>query len=115
MSSADIHLVIQKKGSADAFLPSKVTTILASGGYAIVTAEKDTELGILNKQHPGIIKLVPPEDENSIKRAIIEFIDLPQNGINFAARKYAENFLQKDKIIDDFIEQISILKKTNTV
>ena len=41
MSSADIHLVIQKR-DPDIF-PSKVTTI-ASGGYAIVTAEKDTEL-----------------------------------------------------------------------
>ena len=115
INSADVHLVIQKKGSADAFLPSKITTILSSGGYVIVTAEKDTELGILNKQYPGIIKLVPPENENSIKKAIIELIDLPENGTNLPARKYAENFLQKDKIIDDFIEQFSILKKTNTV
>ena len=38
LASADCHLVIQKKGAADAVLPSKLTNILAVGGNAVITA-----------------------------------------------------------------------------
>ncbi|MDF3006346.1 MAG: glycosyl transferase, partial [Enterobacter kobei] len=44
---ADCHLVIQKRGAADAVLPSKLTNILAVGGNAVITAERHTELGQL--------------------------------------------------------------------
>ncbi len=53
LSLADVHLVIQKKGVAEAFLPSKLTGILAAGGTAIITADEDTELGRLVKRQPG--------------------------------------------------------------
>jgi len=35
LASADGHLVIQKRGAADAVLPSKLTNILAVGGNAL--------------------------------------------------------------------------------
>jgi len=38
LASADGHLVIQKRGAADAVLPSKLTNILAAGGNAVITA-----------------------------------------------------------------------------
>lgn len=43
----DCHLVVQKRGAADAVLPSKLTNILAVGGNAVITAEAHTELGQL--------------------------------------------------------------------
>ena len=62
MALADIHLVIQKKGAADAVLPSKLTTILAVGGECVITAEANTELGLLCQEYPGIAKWIEPEN-----------------------------------------------------
>jgi len=45
LKMADCHLVVQKRGAADAVLPSKLTNILAVGGNAVITAEAHTELG----------------------------------------------------------------------
>ncbi len=49
LNIADCHLVVQKKGAADAVLPSKLTNILAIGGNSVITAEESTELGQLCK------------------------------------------------------------------
>ncbi|MFV9372759.1 WcaI family glycosyltransferase, partial [Raoultella ornithinolytica] len=54
LKMADCHLVVQKRGAADAVLPSKLTNILAVGGNAVITAEPETELGQLCGAHPGI-------------------------------------------------------------
>ena len=48
-----LHLVVQKRGAADAVLPSKLTNILAVGGNAVITAEAETELGQLCDSYPG--------------------------------------------------------------
>ena len=68
LAAADVHLVVQKRGAADAFLPSKLTGILAAGGTAVVTADADTELGRLAAEHPGIFVLVPPEDPDALRK-----------------------------------------------
>ena len=115
INAADVHLVIQKSGTVDAFLPSKLTTILGAGGYSIVTAEKESELDILNKENPGVIKLITPENRDLLHNAIIDILDSTNSNSNIQARLYAENFLGKDKIIDNFIKKISILKNTNIV
>ena len=99
INSATIHLVIQKKDTADAFLPSKLTTILSAGGYAIVSAEKNTELGILNEKFPGIISLVEPENVNELVTSINNLLYSSNGGFNKIARSYAENHLKKDSIL----------------
>ena len=53
--------MVQKKGVADAVLPSKLTTILSAGGSALITAEYNTELGLLCESFPGIAMCVEPE------------------------------------------------------
>ena len=115
INAADIHLVIQKKGTADAFLPSKLATILGAGGFSIVTAEDDSELGILNKENPGVISLVNPEDKGALKDALVRLLNNSNSNFNVNARIYAEKYLNKNQIIKSFIKQISILKNTNTV
>ncbi|MCV5180396.1 glycosyltransferase, partial [Escherichia coli] len=42
LKMGDCHLVVQKRGAADAVLPSKLTNILAVGGNAVITAEAET-------------------------------------------------------------------------
>ena len=54
LASAACHLVIQKRGAADAVLPSKLTNILAVGGNSVVTADEGTSLGNLITDWPGI-------------------------------------------------------------
>lgn len=110
LAMADVHLVIQKKGAADAVLPSKLTNILAAGGQAIVTAENDTELGRLASTHPGIYNLIEPESLegliDGLKRMLLKDLRL---GVNTIAREYAERNLDKNAIITRFLSDIKSL------
>ncbi|MCK9623079.1 MAG: glycosyltransferase, partial [Methylobacter sp.] len=89
MALADVHLVIQKQGVADAVLPSKLTTILSAGGYALITAEAETELGLLCQQFPGIAECVEPENVEQFVRALRRMLAAARSGrprINKLAR-----------------------------
>src|SRR5690554_4739717 len=56
LNMADLHLVIQKSQASDLVMPSKLTTILAVGGLALVTANKDSELyNLINIHDIGIV------------------------------------------------------------
>lgn len=107
MALADVHLVIQKKGAADAVLPSKLTTILAAGGYALITAEAETELGLLCEQHPGIAERVEPENLEQFIAALKKMLNAVKAGrpkVNMEARQYALDNLRKEAILQNFEE-----------
>jgi colanic acid biosynthesis glycosyl transferase WcaI len=109
LAMADVHLVVQKKGAADAVLPSKLTNILSAGGNAVVTAEENTELGQLTNQFPGIYTLAEPESLPAFTQALdaeLSRIDKNGSGYNLIARKYAEKHLNKDAILSDFLDNI---------
>jgi colanic acid biosynthesis glycosyl transferase WcaI len=112
LASADIHLVVQRKGVADAFMPSKLTGILAAGGTAIVTADADSELGCLAAEHPGIFVLVPPEDPASFVVALRSVLSGAGGGMNRVAREYAEKFLSRDIVLAEFEGMLSSGKKS---
>jgi len=102
---ADIHLVIQQKGAADAVLPSKVTGILAVGGQAIVTAEPHTELGLILTANPEVATLIPPQNVDALANAISQLaddVDPNERSHNQFAREYAEKHLAKESILQDF-------------
>jgi len=106
---ADIHLILQKQGTADAVLPSKLTSILSAGSHSLITADPDTELGRIVLENPGIATLVPPENPTALIKAIIELCDDPQVGshqINQVARKYAEKNLAKEGILKQFEQDL---------
>ena len=103
LNMADIHLVLQKKGADDLFLPSKLSAILSVGGVAIVTALKDTSLyNIINVHKTGI--LIEPENQLALKNAIINTDAILLKSMSVNARIYAENFLSSDKILVDFFD-----------
>jgi colanic acid biosynthesis glycosyl transferase WcaI len=114
---ADIHLVVQKKGAADAVLPSKLTNILSAGGHALVTAEKHTELGKLKEKHSGIYTCVEPECLSSFINGLDELLESDLTSHNAVARAYADQYLAKDKILDKFVEDMRCLveNKINTI
>ena len=100
LASADCHLVIQRRGVADAVMPSKLTNILAAGGNAVITAETDTELGILCNEYEGIAELVEPEDVD----ALIEGIERALSRVtpNKVAAEYAQLNIDSDKVLRNF-------------
>lgn len=105
MALADVHLVVQKKGVADTVLPSKLTTILSAGGSALITAEHNTELGLLCANYEGIACCVEPECLTDFVAALAELlssIDVNNRVSNQVARLYAENNLAKGQVLRQF-------------
>lgn len=100
----DCHLVIQRRGAADAVLPSKLTNILAVGGNAVITAEPETELGQLCTSVPGIAVCVEPESPDALAAGIIHALNMPQD--NTVAREYAERTLEKENVLSQFLADI---------
>ena len=104
LASADCHLVIQKRGAADAVLPSKLTNILAVGGNALITADPNTSLGLLCSEYPGIATLVEPESVDALITGIEAVLAMPVP--NVIATRYASEFLDKDQILTRFLAEI---------
>lgn len=106
LAMADLHVVIQKRGAADAVMPSKLTGILAAGGLAVITADANTELGRLVTDNPGIAVLVEPENKEALRRAIIDTLSerASKQGSRFnaVARSYAEQHLATDIVLRAF-------------
>lgn len=109
LAMADIHLVVQKAGAADLVLPSKLTNILAAGGYSIITADKGTALGDFCEQYPGIATRVDAENTAQFMQALEQQLnDARQRpGLNKPAREYAEQYLEKSAILRKFELDVS--------
>ena len=110
MALADIHLVVQKKGAADAVLPSKLTTILAIGGECVMTAEANTELGLLCRNYPGIARCIEPESPEALVATLrAMLLNLPskaQGAYNKTARQFALDNLKKDQILSRLVSKL---------
>ena len=106
LAMANVHLVVQKRGVADMVLPSKLTNILSAGGHALVTAESHTELGMIEQRHPGIYTLVEPENTQAFIQKLEQLLAQDLSEYNKVARQYAEQYLNKHSIIDQFITEI---------
>ena len=110
MALADIHLVIQRKGAADAVLPSKLTSILAVGGNSVITAEADTELGLLCNKYPGIARCVEPENVDALTACLKDMLsNLPpksEQTHNRVARQFAFDNLNKDQVLSRFAGEL---------
>lgn len=111
LSMADIHLVVQKKGAADAVLPSKLTNILSAGGHALVTAEASTELGKIEEANPGIYTRVEPENTKELVVGLKTVLATDTIKPNMIARNYALENLDINNIIERFISDLDKLVK----
>lgn len=106
LASAACHLVVQKRGAADAVLPSKLTNILAVGGNAVITADPDTSLGQLCREFEGIAARVEPESVDALIAGIERALTMPTP--NRIATDYAREFLDKEQILSRFIAEIGL-------
>lgn len=105
LATADIHLVLQKKEASDLVMPSKLTGILAAGGCAVVTAMAGTSLyEDIQAHNMGII--CEPESVSALKNAIDKALSSDLSVYKNNARAYAENYLNKDKILSRFMKAV---------
>lgn len=105
LNMADLHLVLQKKSAGDLVMPSKLTTILAVGGVAVVTAETGTTLhDVIKDNDMGVI--VPPEDTDLLAEAIYRHCVIDNDEIKSNARSYAENQLNINRVIKKVMNDI---------
>jgi colanic acid biosynthesis glycosyl transferase WcaI len=106
LATADLHLVLQKKGASDLVMPSKLTGILAAGGCAIVSAESGTSLySVISDNNIGFV--CEPESSYALKQAIDQALSSNISEIKIKARRYAEINLSQDNIMQSFIQKIS--------
>lgn len=116
MALGDIHLVVQRRGIANAVLPSKLTTIFACGGNALITAEDNTEMGVICARFPGIARRVEPENLSAFSAALktmLAAVDTNDRKINVVARNYAEKFLDKEQVLNEFLTKLKKLTSKN--
>ena len=106
LSAADLHLVIQRTGAADLVMPSKLTNILAVGGYSLITATEDTELGRLIRDHPFNGQLCPPGDTDFLANAIRARAESGEGSFHTEIRAFAENNLARDAILGAFDREL---------
>ncbi len=111
LSMADVHMVVQKRGAADAVLPSKLTNILSAGGHALITADANTELGKIAVKYPGIYQCVEPENSDAFVAGLIECLGKDTRQINTVAREYAVANINMNTVIDRFVDDMRALLK----
>lgn len=105
LNMADIHLVLQKADASDLVMPSKLTTILATGGLALVTANEGTTLhDVVSHHQMGVV--IVPEDEKLLAETIVDITENNQDGLRENARKYAERYLNKEHILNAIVVEV---------
>jgi colanic acid biosynthesis glycosyl transferase WcaI len=98
LAMADLHLVLQKKNAADLVMPSKLTSILASGGCPLVTASQGSTLyKLIHKNELGIV--VEPDDHHQLTQGIRFALDNSLEKFRTNARRYASQYLSKEVIL----------------
>jgi colanic acid biosynthesis glycosyl transferase WcaI len=101
LASADVHLVIQRRISAGANLPSKIAPCMASGRPLLASIDLATPAARLLRESGGAI-LVEPESPvalaDGMKRLAIDAELRSRLGSN--AREYAERKLARDPALE---------------
>lgn len=98
---ADLHVLPQRADVADLVMPSKLTTMLASGKPVIACASPGTQLWKLMNQ---VGKVVPPGDAQVLSEAILALMSNPEERDRLAklGRNYTCQFLEKEVILVQF-------------
>lgn len=101
LNVADVHLVIQKATASDLVMPSKLTTILAVGGLALITANEDSGLHALVQKH-AMGLLVAAENQQALNEGIARALEGDHAQTRQHARAYAERYLSIDNVMRAF-------------
>lgn len=96
---ADMHVLPQRRGAADLVMPSKLTTMLASGKPVVAGALPGTQL---QQTLQSCGELVPPEDPQALAQALMALAQNPARraALGQAGRRLAEENFSRHKILD---------------
>lgn len=96
LASASAHVVVQRRVSAGANLPSKIATSLASGRPVVASIAADTPAATLLRESGAVI--VEPESPRALAEAMVELAADRERRreLGSRARRYAEEHLSKD-------------------
>jgi colanic acid biosynthesis glycosyl transferase WcaI len=105
LAAADIHLVPLKRGLAHASVPSKTYSILAAGRPLLASVDPNSEVARL-VQREGCGIAVPPEDAESITKAVRRLIQSPETmrTMGQAARSFVENWVSPSAVAHAYEE-----------
>lgn len=112
LAAGDIHLVVQKREAADLVMPSKLTNIVASGRACVATADAGTALHeVVDGHQTGCV--IPPDDAQALTDAVCKLADDAdlRAACGRNARLYAEEYLDKIRILSAFEGQLQTLCK----
>lgn len=111
LTMADIHLLPQRADAADLVMPSKLTGMLASGRPVVATAHANTELADVVA---GCGLVVEPERPQAFADAINMLVQdaAARVRLGAAARAYAEENLDRDKLLGKFEAELITLLRT---
>ena len=106
LNSADLHIVLQKEEIDNYILPSKLTNIFGVGGEALVFGSKNSEIGDLNNNYPGILNLVTKQNgyQFNFEKMINKY---ERSKINSIAHLYSKNQLNRYKIMSRYLKHIN--------
>src|SRR5690606_20706412 len=105
LATADIHLVLQKKSASDLVMPSKLTGILASGGFPIVSTVPDSALYEVVAGHRlGLV--IEPESTDALVKGLQQALTTDLTVFRENGRRYAEQFLTKEGILPEFEQNL---------
>jgi colanic acid biosynthesis glycosyl transferase WcaI len=105
LNIADLHLIIQKSNAADLVMPSKLTTILAIGGVALLTAMPGSSLyKLIKSNNLGIT--VEAENLTALITGIDAAVKNNNLDIKSNARAYAERYLSRETVISKFCNKM---------
>jgi colanic acid biosynthesis glycosyl transferase WcaI len=101
LSSADVQLVIQRRISAGANLPSKIATCMASGRPLLASIDPATPAADVLRDSGGAI-LVEPESPTALAAGMKQLADDPKlrAELGARARAYAERKLAKQPALE---------------
>ncbi len=102
---ADIHVLPQLSGAADLVMPSKLSSMLASGRPVIACADRDTQIWKVLQE---IGRVIPPENVPQLTSSILELADNPEERARLGqlGRAFAEQQLDRAKILNSFRESL---------
>ncbi|GAB4016671.1 colanic acid biosynthesis fucosyltransferase WcaI [Spirosoma migulaei] len=113
LATADVHLVLQKKSASDLVLPSKLTSILAAGGCALVSAMPNTTLyEVIESNQMGI--LIEPESLEALVKGLEKALHSDLSIYKKNARQYAQSYLSKGAILKHFEKGLLALVPNKT-
>jgi len=103
---ADVHVLPQRASAADLVMPSKLTTMLASGKPVVACAEPGTQLWKVVKD-VGIT--IQPEDVYALAAAISALVKDSNESARLGklGREYACKYLEKEALLENFRQALA--------